>query len=93
MKYLIFFCILTAFILTLPAAAVSAINSQDTSLDAFFDNTMNSKLEKYHIPNATVSVVKDGGIVYKKGFGLADIVNNIQSIPILTSFVLVPLQN
>ncbi len=38
---------------------------------------MKSKLEKYHIPNATVSVVKDGEIVYKKGFGLADIENNI----------------
>jgi len=56
---------------------VSASNIQDTGLEAFFDNTMNSKLEKYHIPNATVSVVKDGEIVYKKGFGFADIENNV----------------
>ncbi len=64
-------------VLALSATVASANNIQDTSLEAFFDNTMKSKLEKYHIPNATVSVVKDGEIVYKKGFGLADIENNI----------------
>jgi CubicO group peptidase (beta-lactamase class C family) len=68
---------LIAFVLTLSTTVVSAKNIQDNSLEAFFDNTMNSKLEKYHIPNATVSVVKDGEIVYKKGFGFADIENNI----------------
>ncbi|MDD3894885.1 MAG: hypothetical protein PHU36_07685 [Syntrophomonadaceae bacterium] len=51
-------------VLALSATVASANNIQDTSLEAFFDNTMNSKLEKYHIPNATVSVVKDGEIVY-----------------------------
>ncbi len=76
-KYLTFVSILITSVLTLSATVVSAENIQDTSLEAFFDNTMKSKLEKYHIPNATVSVVKDGEIVYKKGFGFADIENNI----------------
>ncbi len=76
-KYFTFVSLLIAFFLALSAAVASAKNIQDTSLEAFFDNTMNSKLEKYHIPNATVSVVKDGEIVYKKGFGFADIENNI----------------
>jgi CubicO group peptidase (beta-lactamase class C family) len=75
--FLTVICFLITFALTLPANAVFASNIQDTSLEAFFDNTVNSKLEEYHIPNAAVSVVKDGEIVYKKGFGLADIENNI----------------
>lgn len=66
--------------------AVLAYNIQDTSLEAFFDNTMNSKLEQYHIPNAAIAVVKDGKIVYKKGFGLADIENNIPVDPDNTLF-------
>ncbi|MEN6389045.1 MAG: serine hydrolase domain-containing protein [Syntrophomonas sp.] len=74
-KYITLF-ILTVYFLNLSSAAY-ANNVQDTGLEAFFDNTMTTKLEKYHIPNATISVVKDGQIVYKKGFGLADIENNI----------------
>ncbi len=76
-KYHTFVSCLVIMVLALSATVASANNIQDTSLEAFFDNTMKSKLEKYHIPNATVSVVKDGEIVYKKGFGLADIENNI----------------
>lgn len=72
-----FVCILIVFVLTVSATAAFAKNIQDTDLEAFFDNTMNSKVEKYHISNATVSVVKDGVIVYKKGFGFADIENNL----------------
>jgi len=85
-KYLTSIGIIIAFVLTLSTTVVSANNIQDTSLEAFFDNTMKSKLEKYHIPNATVSVVKDGEIVYKKGFGLADIENNIPVDPDTTLF-------
>lgn len=76
-KYLTFVGFLIFYVLTLSTTVASASNIQDTSLEDFFDNTMNFKIDKYHIPNATVSVVKDGEIVYKKGFGLADIENNI----------------
>lgn len=76
-KYRMLVSFLIVFVLVLSATVASAKNAQDNNLEAFFDNTVNSKLEKYHIPNATVAVVKDGEIVYKKGFGLADIENNI----------------
>jgi len=76
-EYLTFVSFFIVFVLYLSATVASAKDNQDTRLEAFFDNTMNSKLEKYHIPNATVSVVKDGEIIYKKGFGFADIENNI----------------
>ncbi len=76
-KYLTLVSFLIILVLALSATVACATEIKDTSLEAFFDNTINSKMEKYHIPNATVSVVKDGVIVYKKGFGLADIENNI----------------
>lgn len=63
-KYLTLVGFLIAFVLALSAAAAGADNKQDTSLENFFDNTMKAKMEKYHIPNASVSVVKDGEIVY-----------------------------
>ncbi|MDD4666052.1 MAG: serine hydrolase [Clostridia bacterium] len=85
-KYLALVSLLMFLVLTISATAASVNNIQDTGLEAFFDNTMKSKLEKYHIPNATVSVVKDGEIIYKKGFGLADIENNIPVDPDNTLF-------
>jgi len=76
-KYLTFVSLLIVLVLTLTTTVTFAKNIRDAGLEDFFDNTINSKVEKYHIPNATVAVVKDGEIVYKKGFGFADIENNI----------------
>lgn len=77
-KNIIIVSLLIIFVLTInTATAVCAEDIQNTSLEDFFNDTMKTKLEKYHIPNATVSVVKGGEIVYKKGYGLADIENNI----------------
>jgi CubicO group peptidase (beta-lactamase class C family) len=76
-KYLTFLCCFTVLVLALSPAIAFANTIQDTDLEAFLDSTMKSKLKKYHIPNAAVAVVKDGKIVYEKGFGWADIQNNI----------------
>ncbi|HPL53612.1 MAG TPA: serine hydrolase [Bacillota bacterium] len=74
------------FILSITTTAVCAGSIQDASLEAFIDDAMNSKLEKYNIPNATVSVVKDGEIVYRKGFGFADFEKNFPVNADTTSF-------
>ncbi len=76
-KYLTFLSCLIILFLALSAPPAFANDIQTDRLEVFFENTMNAQLEKYHIPNATVSLVKDGEIVYKKGFGLADIEKNI----------------
>ena len=76
-KYLTFLCCFTVLVLALSPAIAFANTIQDTDLEAFLDRTMKSKLKKYHIPNAAIAVVKDGKIVYEKGFGWADIQNNI----------------
>ena len=41
-------------------------------LEAFIDGVMAAQMEAYHIPGATISVVKDGKLFFAKGYGYAD---------------------
>ncbi len=72
-KYLIMASLLAAFILSITSTAALAQSNEPGSLEAFLDSSLKTGIEKHHIPNATVSVVEDGQIVYKKGFGFTDI--------------------
>jgi len=60
--------------------------SAAASVADFFDQAMAAKMEQNHIPNAVVAVVKDGQIIYKKGFGQADIEQDIPVDPDTTLF-------
>jgi len=42
-------------------------------LEAFIDGVMAAQMEAYHIPGATISVVKDGKLFFAKGYGYADL--------------------
>ncbi|HEX8435318.1 serine hydrolase [Archangium sp.] len=42
------------------------------SLDAFMEREVTAQLERYHIPGATVAVVRDGQVVLARGYGYAD---------------------
>ncbi len=42
-------------------------------VEAFLDQVLARQLEEYQIPGATVSVVKDGKILFAEGYGQADI--------------------
>jgi CubicO group peptidase (beta-lactamase class C family) len=54
-----------------PAPELSA-----AGLEAFFDPLLTEQLEKYKIAGTVISVVKDGQIVFAKGYGYADIAGN-----------------
>ncbi|KAB3529192.1 serine hydrolase [Alkaliphilus serpentinus] len=56
-----------------PASSVFATNNEIVKVEEFIDNIMTSKIEEYNIPNATVSLVMDGEVLFKKGYGLQDI--------------------
>jgi CubicO group peptidase (beta-lactamase class C family) len=45
-------------------------------LESFLDPLFKDQLEKYKIAGAVISVVKDGNIVFAKGYGYADIAGN-----------------
>ncbi|WP_082089019.1 serine hydrolase domain-containing protein [Methanosarcina siciliae] len=69
--------------LTFSAASASPLNSavasntsdptNSTELEAFMDGAVNSHLKADPVPGATVAVVKDGQIIFAKGYGYADI--------------------
>ncbi len=54
-----------------------AQNLEDVdSLVSFFDGFFKSQMEEYKVPGVTISVVKDGEIFFKKGYGYYDLQNN-----------------
>jgi len=55
-------------------------------LEAFLDELMAAQMEEYHIPGAMVSVVKDGTLFFAKGYGYADLENQIPVDPERTLF-------
>src|SRR5262249_40123424 len=59
----------------LPHAATDGPNDP-RELAAFFDGVLSQQLSMYHIPGATVAVVKDGQLLFAKGYGSADIAHN-----------------
>lgn len=57
-----------------------------TELEAFLDKLMAKDMEEYHIAGAAVSVVKDGKLFFAKGYGYADLENDIPVDPEQTVF-------
>jgi CubicO group peptidase (beta-lactamase class C family) len=46
------------------------------SVESFFDGFLKSQMEEYKVPGVTISVVKDGEILFKKGYGYSELENN-----------------
>lgn len=46
------------------------------SVESFFDGFLESQMKEYKVPGVTLSVVKDGDIIFKKGYGYYDLENN-----------------
>jgi len=74
-------CLLTCVMSTAPALAASATPlpapasrlTDPHDLETFLDGMLAAQLKDDHIPGATVSVVKDGKVLFAKGYGYADI--------------------
>jgi CubicO group peptidase (beta-lactamase class C family) len=60
--------------------------SDPAELEAFLDDYFSSKMAEYHIAGAAVSVVKDGKLLFAKGYGYADIEKGIPVDPEQTIF-------
>jgi CubicO group peptidase (beta-lactamase class C family) len=55
-------------------------------MEAFMDDLFARHMEEYHIAGAAVAVVKDGQLFFAKGYGYADLENNIPVDPKRTMF-------
>lgn len=65
-------------------ASASSIGSAD--IETFMDRAIQEKMEEFHIPNATVSVVQDGKVILEKGYGYADLEDHVKVDPQKTMF-------
>lgn len=66
-----------------------ALNVTEVSpggLEKFVDGEFKTNMEKYHIPGAVISIVKDGKIILSKGYGYADMEKKTQVSPDKTLF-------
>ena len=89
-------CLLIVWILALTplqppikiqAQIAQANNLTDSKeLEAFLDPIFAERMEKLHIPGAVISVVKDGKIVFTKGYGVADMEKKNPVVPDKTIF-------
>jgi CubicO group peptidase (beta-lactamase class C family) len=50
-------------------------------MEAFFDEIMAKHMASYHIPGATISVVKDGELFFAKGYGYANLDKSVPFQP------------
>jgi CubicO group peptidase (beta-lactamase class C family) len=55
-------------------------------LEAFLDEELGREMKNHHIAGAAVSVVKDGKLFFTKGYGYADLKNDIPVDPERTNF-------
>lgn len=56
-----------------PAPETLRAPMDGAELARFFDAIMAQHLERYHIPGATLAVVKDGEVLFAQGYGYADL--------------------
>ena len=69
--------LLVLIFLLIISSSTFAQNLEDLdSLESFFDGFFKSQMEEYKVPGVTISVVKDGEILFKKGYGYYDLENN-----------------
>ena len=60
--------------ITLTAAAT--VEAQDRANWSSLDHYINSSMKDWKVPGASVAIVRDGAVVYMKGFGVRDIRTN-----------------
>ncbi len=73
-----------------PAAAVAPAPQRgvrdSAELEAFIDGVMAGQLRRQHVAGATVSVVKDGRLLFAKGYGYSDVEKRAPVDPATTLF-------
>ncbi|WP_083492842.1 serine hydrolase domain-containing protein [Lyngbya aestuarii] len=60
---------------TVPPTSNTLTNPEEIA--NFFDERFNEQMDKQHIPGGVVSLVKDGSIIFEKGYGYANVEEEI----------------
>jgi CubicO group peptidase (beta-lactamase class C family) len=51
--------------------------SDKDNFQSFMDTTFQKKMREQHVPGAVITVVKDGHVIFSKGYGYSDLENKI----------------
>jgi CubicO group peptidase (beta-lactamase class C family) len=81
--FLVFVVLLSG---VLPAQAASGGPSDPAELGAFMDGQMAALMSDKHVAGAVVVVVKDGEVLFSKGYGYADLETRVPVDPEKTLF-------
>jgi CubicO group peptidase (beta-lactamase class C family) len=68
-----------------PASDSPGLNDVQ-ELEAFLDSLITPQLSEEHVAGATIAIVKDGGLFFTKGYGYADVEDEIPVDPETTLF-------
>jgi len=87
-------CTLALALLTLLSTALPALAqgagpqgpTDPQEVEAFADAFFAEKMTEYYIPDAVFVLVKDGQILFAKGYGYADLENQMPVVPEETVF-------
>jgi len=86
----LFIFLLLFILLALPFQINGNVNAQtigyEQELKAYFDGFINSQIEEYKVPGVTLSIVKDGRVLLKEGYGFYDLEKNKSVDPDNTLF-------
>ncbi|TDP88927.1 CubicO group peptidase (beta-lactamase class C family) [Halanaerobium saccharolyticum] len=67
--------LVTIFLLLISSSSSAQSLEDLRSVESFFDGFLKSQIEEYKVPGVTISVVQDGEILFKKGYGYSDLEN------------------
>lgn len=75
-----------AFVSSFVSASSIPDLENKSELEAFFDGMLAAQMREYHVPGAVVAMVKDGEMLFTKGYGYADIEDELPVNPETTLF-------
>ncbi len=82
--YILVFCILL-FPITANTLEVADLDNQKI-VEAFVDGLVYPLMKENHSPSSSVAIVKDGKVIFSKGYGFQDIENHVLVSPEATLF-------
>ncbi|MCJ8008356.1 serine hydrolase [Lederbergia wuyishanensis] len=73
LKWILITSLYMSLMVVLSSPTFAASSEDFTDIETFMDKVVQEKMEEFHIPNATISVVSDGVVIFEKGYGYADL--------------------
>jgi CubicO group peptidase (beta-lactamase class C family) len=80
-KFLLIFLVFSCLV-----SATRASKTDSASVAAFMDGLIKAHMDDQHIAGATVSIIKDGRLLFTRGYGYSDLEQKVPVVPEKTLF-------